>query len=355
MSREERMAILRMVQDGKITADEAASLLRAIETAEEREAGFGEAGDQAGGWSGSQGGNQGGSQSAGQGTGTFIPEGGLISEDLLQSIKQGLFGLFGTGHQFEEEITEDFAAEGPVRIDFASTNGRVEVKGWDGPGFKLHLVKTVRAADRAAAEQVAKDLVEVINVPGNLSVKMRDGIRGWNVGLTIEALLPRDRVGELNLRTSNGRIEATDFTCATCHITSSNGRIVAEGLKASQATLHTSNGSITANGLKGSVDAGTSNGSITVGLDGASGDVRLHTSNGSIRCGMPSDAATGVAIDARTSLGSITADVPNLEIIECGKHGTKSLRAHTRGFDTAANQVKVNATTSNGSITLAAR
>lgn len=346
MSREERMTILQMVQEGKITAEEAANLLRTIESVELREtvgmpampatpatpATPAEPGSQ-------------------PNLGSIIPEGGLISEDILTAIKQGIFGLFGSGYQFEEDLAGEFVATGPVRIDFGSSNGRIEVKPWDQPGYRLHLTKSVRAADRAAAEEAARDMVEHINDANGLVVRVRDGNRAWS-GLVIEALIPRDRVGDLNLHTSNGRIEVSGVTCQTCRLHSSNGRIVADGIAAREAALRTSNGSITASGLRGPVDASTSNGSITIALTEASGDVKLHTSNGSIRCQLPA-AGGSFDIEARTSMGSITADVANLEIVEQSKHtGSKFLRAHTRGFDTAAQRAGVRATTSNGSVTI---
>ena len=350
MSREERMAILQMVQEGKITAEEAVNLLKAVEAAEQRELeateGNGESAD------GRPTGEARPEPSSGEGKG-LIREGGLISDELVKRLTSELLGLFGPGHRIEEDIEGEFAGDGPVRVEIATGNGRIDVKPWDGPGFKLHLIKSVRAASESAAEEAARDLAQISNVPGLFSVRMREGLR-LNAGLTIEALLPRDRIAELNLRTSNGRVEVADIDCAACVVTTSNGRIVAEGVRAKSAKLKTSNGSIAASGLTGSVEAVSSNGSITVALSGCDGDISLHTSNGSIRCRVPDDAGTGFDIEAATTLGSITVEVPNLETIDRDKSfGHNYLRARSANFSASPRQVRVSARTSNGSITIA--
>ncbi|MGE5561437.1 MAG: DUF4097 family beta strand repeat-containing protein [Chloroflexota bacterium] len=345
MSREERMAILQMVQEGKITAEDGVNLIKAVETAEQREL---EAANPSLAAPAAEGGDQ-PTPVVTDGKG-LIREGGVLNDDVISRLASELLGLFGPGRRVEEDIEGEFAADGPVTIEFSTTNGRIDIKPWDGPGFKLHLIKTVRAGSDKQAEEAARDLAVIDNVPGLLSVRMREGFH-FNTGLAIEALLPRDRVSDLRLRTSNGRVEVVDIDCATCNISTSNGRIVAEGVSARSANLKTSNGSITASGMTGSVDAGSSNGSITLTLAGTEGDIKMHTSNGSIRCYVPQDNAAGFDIEARTMLGSITADVPNLEIINQEKSfGHNYLRARTADLASRQRQVRVTATTSNGSI-----
>lgn len=348
MSREERMAILQMVQEGKITAEDGVNLIKAIENAEERE--FTAANPQPAAPAGELPGDAPRPDPIFPEGRGLIREGGVINDDLIKRLTSELLGLFGPGHRVEEDIEGDFAAEGPVKIEFATSNGRIDIKPWDGPGFKLHLIKTVKAGSDSAAETAAQNLAQIDNVPGLLSVRMREGFH-INMGLTIEALLPRDRVSDLSLRTSNGRVEVSDIGCDNCNITTSNGRIVAEGVSAKTANLKTSNGSITATGMTGSVDAGSSNGSITLVLAGCEGNIQLHTSNGSIRCHVPHDTDTGFDIEARTMMGSISADVPNLEIINQEKSfGHNYLRARSADLAARPRQVRVVATTSNGSV-----
>lgn len=341
MSREERMAILQMVQEGKITAEEGVNLIKAIETAEQPELGA-ESSQPA----------PTGEEPAGEPRrDPIFTEGkGIVSDDLLKRLTGELLGLFGPSHRVEEDIEGEFASDGPVKIDFSTSNGHIEVRPWDGPGFKLHLIKSVKSGSDRSAEEAARELAQIDNVPGELTVRMRSGLSMF-AGLSIEALLPRDRVAELNLRSSNGRIEVSDIDCPACTIVTSNGRIVAEGVSAKTAKLRTSNGSITASGLTGSVEAGSSNGGISLTLADCEGEISLHTSNGSIRCHVPDDGVTGYDIEARTMLGSITADVPNLEIVSQEKSfGQNHLRARSADLASRQRQVKVTANTSNGSI-----
>jgi len=90
--------------------------------------------------------------------------------------------------------------------------------------------------------------------------------------------------GDIELMTSNGRIELENVTTAyTIDAATSNGRIIISGVSAKDVSLYTSNGYINALALEAdNIEAETSNGHITMGVAGNFADyhVRMTTENG---------------------------------------------------------------------------
>ena len=134
---------------------------------------------------------------------------------------------------------------------------------------------------------------------------------------------------QVELRTSNSRIEATDLSCMNLNCASSNGRLVLNHVrsrqtltcKTSNARIEghnvqsggalqctTSNGRIEAHELKSDRDLilTTSNGGILAEGCTAQGELRLTTSNGRLetwRC-------DGAAVNLKTSNSSIRGELP---------------------------------------------
>lgn len=173
---------------------------------------------------------------------------------------------------------------------------------------------------------------------------------GWNKSApTVELFLPRDALVDVTarasnasvkvsgcralcqveLRTSNSRIEATDLSCMNLNCASSNGRLVLNHVRSRQTltcktsnarieghnvqsggTLQytTSNGRIEAHELKSDHDLilTTSNGGLLAEDCTAKGELRLTTSNGRLetwRC-------DGAAVNLKTSNSSIRGELP---------------------------------------------
>lgn len=172
---------------------------------------------------------------------------------------------------------------------------------------------------------------------------------GWKQSApTVELSLPRDALTDLearasnasikvigcqalcqvNLKTGNSRIEATDLSCMRLECVSSNGRLVLqnvrsrqnlscktsnariEGQKVSAGSLQftTSNGRIEAHELqsKGDLILTTSNSGILAEDSNANGELRLTTSNGRLEAWR----SEGARVSLRTSNGSIRGQLP---------------------------------------------
>ena len=175
---------------------------------------------------------------------------------------------------------------------------------------------------------------------------------GWNKSApTVELSLPRDALTDLqakasnasikvigcqalcqvNLKTGNSRIEATDLSCMSLECVSSNGRLVLqnvrsrqnlscktsnariEGQKVSAGSLQftTSNGHIEAHELKskGDLVLTTSNSGLLAEDCTAKGELRLTTSNGRLEVWR----SEGASVSLKTSNGSIRGQMPGAQ------------------------------------------
>ena len=166
-----------------------------------------------------------------------------------------------------------------------------------------------------------------IHVPRHTELS---SISSSNGALRIESI-----EGMAHLHTSNGSIRVTGLVGAL-DAQSSNGSLEIADVTG-DTTLHTSNSSIHADVRKGRFGASTSNGSITVRLtepdsnpvhlDSSNGhieltmdavrEVKASTSNSSITVRMP--AGAGATLDAHTSNSSITCDF-DVSTHEFSKH-----------------------------------
>ncbi len=375
---EERLLILQMVEEGKITSSEAAELLQALEeharteheieefevekdvqrrigSFEERMERMGEDIERAA--------TDFAERLEHQITDKVEKLPGFI-EKLLESIGGGSLAAFiGPGYEFTEELAGEFDAEAgrPIEPDFSTKNGRIELESWDQPGYKVVLVKKVKASTEEEAAELAVKMVEVKSEHNRLEIKSKEhgvGIGAVQGGVRIKAYLPRKFMYSTILRSANGRITVEDLVLTRAQLNTSNGRIVCSGVTARDVEARTSNGRIILDRVIGNVVARTSNGSIRVGTVRVEkdADYDLATSNGSVRIRPEIRDDIGYSVEASTSLGRIKTDLPGLAFDEDNRrrHGRKSIKAHTEGFDEKPIKVRIRATTTNGSVRIGA-
>lgn len=217
---------------------------------------------------------------------------------------------------------------------------------------------------------------KVTQTENALSFKTQFPSRTWG---KIEIMIPK-HLSNLNIVTTNGKCELDDISADTIEFNTSNGRIcllncqsktieavtsngkiIATGTIADFANFSTSNGKIEIENCKfDKLDAKTSNGSIV--LDGiykisnAEGNYNLRTSNGKIVIALNNSETCGCMIDATTSLGSISVDLPQLNYFIDKRSFSMQSTAQIKSsnFDSVADKILINAHTSNSSIVVAA-
>lgn len=259
------------------------------------------------------------------------------------------FDIFGNSYRFEDVHEGAFTDVDKVGMHVNTSNGRIEVIAWDEPKFKVVLRKTVRANSEEEARRKAEEMCTITNTGDHLIIDGR-ALTGGNSGLSVEAYLPKDRLYDFDLVSSNGRIALTDLNAGQLEARSSNGRITLERVNARQARVNTSNGSVSSTGDVDDLVAHTSNGSIAVNarvLRPTS--LQLNTSNGSVRVRVHNADDLAHSLNLVTSMGSVRVDLPRQKsIIETEEK--RRFVSTSQGFEDAARRLTVAARTSNGGI-----
>jgi hypothetical protein len=271
--------------------------------------------------------------------------------DYLDRAARAGWGAWGPGYRFEHAAEGELEGgeDGPAGLDLEGWNGQVALRAVPGARVRLLLRETVHAASEEEARQVA-DRVAASVSGRQVSVQRREEGDSWPGALSLEADLPAAAVWSGVVRTGNGRLGLAGLTVRGLRLESSNGRITLEGGAAEDVTALTSNARIEVAGLRGRADLRTSNAPIIVAWAGAEGEgeVQAVTSNGSIEVAVP--PGTAVDVDASTTNGRIDPAGLGGEAPAGRGSGRADLRWRSPGWDGAASRVRLMLRTSNGSI-----
>ncbi len=153
------------------------------------------------------------------------------------------------------------------------------------------------------------------------------------IGVHFRVQLPIHQIKNIKIKTSNGFVEASDFS-GTLDIVTSNGGVALTDVNGIIKVI-TSNGNISGNRIAGELNVVTSNGFVDVessqGLCGAdiktsnarisfkspideAGNYNLITSNGRIEMFVPEDSK--MTVEAHTSNGEISCELPHDPMID---------------------------------------
>src|ERR1043165_4185367 len=218
----------------------------------------------------------------------------------------------------DRTLDRTFDVRPGARVTLDNVNGRVAVSSWNQPRVRVVALQHVESRDSALATQTMNSLVNINADANGLHIrtnnpKNNDGFFAWLAGMSVQA--------RVNYEITVPRSMNLD--------------------------LETVNGTVTANNVSGVLRLGTPNGSIAAELLTAppGRPVSLSTTNGRISVSVPRTIAAH--IDADTTNGSITSDLPVLTQ-SATKH---SLRGTLNGGGTAALRLH----TTNGSIVINGR
>jgi DUF4097 and DUF4098 domain-containing protein YvlB len=223
---------------------------------------------------------------------------------------------------------------------------------------------------------VVDEFFKAEQVNNHISLKTQFPSRTWG---KVEILVPK-HLSNLHITTTNGKCEINDITAdniesntsngritlsncqgKTIEAVTSNGRITASGTSAAFADFSTSNGKIEIDNCKfDKLDAKTSNGAILLDgiykMNSTEGNYNLRTSNGKITIDLNNSETCGYMLDATTSVGSISVDLPQLNYFVDKKSFSMQSVAQIKSanFDSVTDKIFINAHTSNSSIVVEA-
>ncbi len=374
MQEEQRM-ILRMLEEGKISAEEAEVLLKALgggKTAEPDD-------PQVDPWVRLE--------RLGE---DFASKVEVATERFSRSLEHNFGDKLGKlpkilsrvpflGYEETQEFTSvvkgKLGSGEVIAISLSNANGPIRVQGWSEDEYQLTLVQRLRGSDR---DQLGTRLFD----PGWEEEAERTDFRlnipiFGEASIAVNLLVPKERLYELGLATQNGSLRVEHLKATSIEVNTVNGSVHLHSLKANSIrggggngscemkdvdarVIHHSqgNGSYRLAVTASDVDLLTTNGSVNVRIPRVHGitSYRLRTTNGSIRVTFPSQPDLGLALNLQTSVGRISTDETALEIGRQERQGGGAvLAAHSVDYSNRPDKLDLDASSTSGSITVSSR
>jgi DUF4097 and DUF4098 domain-containing protein YvlB len=320
---EERMAVLRMLEEGKITAEEAYTLLEALRGG--REEGFTE---------------EKGSDLLGKFKEklAFIPN--LIREtaekevdeieDKTESIKKADFGSIiadsildligeGKGENLEKEFEFKDVSEN-ISLRIAISNGDVTLKRWDNDYIRVRAEYTIRQRGKGLDVKYEENCLNILSDKALKRAK-------------IEVYLPDVICEEVKLESVNGDIFAENLNMRKVSIKNVNSDVSLGDSYLEEVNISTVNGDISIYNIK---------------VDSPRVFVKLSTINGDVRVKLEEDGL-GIKYKLKTITGDCSINLPGIFPPIKNKH---YLKGSTRNFREAEKKIEIQISSINGDITL---
>lgn len=412
---EEKMLILQMLQEGKITAEDAVKLLEALDKGGENTAPsgskindfrdeltaklndmkideklnkFGEKatriaetlGEKAGKLAGQLGDNM-SPDKIGNSTEKFTEEFAKRMENLGQDIAESaskladtfagqLDGLFeGNYEKYRYNSSYTYPVTESSRLYLKTSNFSIKVSSSDSNDMKVTIFANSNVP-QLALDEYFKTITEsgyyrlATEFPGRtrgrIELQVPKGLSLLDISTDNAKCEVNDMdMGQLNCSTSNGRVTLTNCSANEIEILTDNEKVILTGVTARVANIRTSNSKITIEaGHLDNIDAKTSNASITASNsrkgDSLSSNYIFYTSNGKIDIGQETSEGFEHMVDAHTSMGSIDVNLANLTYSMDKKSiGMKSTaEVKSENFDTASSTITIKAVTTNAPINI---
>lgn len=358
---EKRKQILQMVEEGKLTVDEALTLLNSLEANPEPTVKVNASSELTP--------YVGKSSSS---SSTFKPSSASFKEKLFSFVDQTVKKVkdvdldfnFGPSVKVQHIFQQTEAYIQAIDIDIA--NGSVKVKPWGSPDVRIECESDVYKVEgqEQARQAFLKDVLFSIengklkfNVQKkHMKVKAtvyipeteyeRVNVRVFNGPIEGERL----NVRELKAKTANGLIRFYEVNSGQLEAETSNGHIELSRVFSSKCEMATINGSIKFDGDYKKIDAQTFNGDIEGYLKGERVELAfLKTTTGHIELYTPSHL--GIEGDLKSNLGKFVCNLPQMELIE-EKKETVMKQMRFRAYLETAKSYKLLAESKAGSITI---
>lgn len=244
--------------------------------------------------------------------------------------------------QLVKQQLDVFNGTGITKIDAQTANGKITLEGSDRDEVTVRAWKEVRGRRAAAADFAEKVGIYAEQVGDELRIFTDHPPPPKGVNLSVRYAIEAPREVDVNLRTVNSNIEVSGVSGAI-DATTVNGAIELEG-ETGPIRARTTNSSIKAEIglLTEEAEFSTTNGSIAVKVDYCIGSVAALTTNGSIGLMLPADFAG--QLDAEARRGRVHSDFP---IPVVGK-----IKSRLKGEIGEAGDAVIKLRSTNGSIRL---
>ncbi|WP_347548803.1 DUF4097 domain-containing protein [Pseudalkalibacillus hwajinpoensis] len=345
---EERRMILKMIEDGKISADEGTKLLKALGSNEE-------AGEHK---------REKTSDHADRTTASGYKVGQFV-ESLIQKVKDmDLDFNFGSSeevsHVFEQSDVD------PKTLDVHIRNGEITLQTWDRNDVKIDCRANIY---RVSNQQDARDKLLRDTYFSVENGRMTFKSERADVKVSLVIYVPSsdyegiwvttfngDVTGEnmtsakAKLKTANGKIGVRKSSVKVLEAETGNGAIVVEGSSGEICELETANGPITIDGTFVETEAQSMNGTIRHTLQNpVNGSADFKTVNGTIHVVVPK--GMNIKGDLKSTIGAITTDLDHMSILREKKEISQRLKKF-RTEEESEHSYRIEANSTAGSISV---
>jgi len=291
--KEERLKILELLEQGKISAEEASQLLSQFQD-KPSEGGF------------------------------------------LDWVKSGITAI--NGYRYHSEFESAPAGNGIKTIRMYGKNANVSVKSYEGSTLKVKC---------EYSSKIENPQIALLEENGVIELSYNDHEIKF---MAIKCYVPAVLVENAKIASGNGRVSIEGINCNQLEANTSNGRIKLEKVNAKTAEVVTTNGAIKLEKTNiVDADLHTTNGGISVEDLAAwqqEHKLKVRTTNGGISVEIP--AGVGIKLDAKTTNGGIHCN--SIQGYTSKGYVGKSISGQNQLFDSAEQKIVLDLATTNGGI-----
>jgi hypothetical protein len=340
MSDEERIRILKMLEEGKISANDALDLLNAINEKQPQRPAWQDATEDLG--EGLRSTMRSVSDTVNDALrGVNGEEIGRAVERAIRSVRDG-FRSFHDSVSKEFNLAGDWPEGGPLPVEIEANNDALTVHAWSENRYEFRI-----EAD------LPTEGTEAVRFSANANgVKL---VPDGATSLRIDAYIPAHGCKDLILKNHNDIIRVEGAEVERLDVRTTNDSIEVNA-KAHDVSLTTTNDNIrgTITGLR-NLTCNTTNDQIDLRVTPVeTGFWRLATSNDSIRLQVASPEGTGFDIRTRTTNDPIYISLPGMTYNESVDYGAIQFAGKTDGYESAPVKISVEASTTNDKISIEA-
>lgn len=240
------------------------------------------------------------------------------SSSSLGSLSNLLGGLFGGAllNTYTYEDSEKGVFEGiePYKISIHGVNGRVIVEPVEGVEWHLTSVTSINANSEDEAKTAARDLYQVDKRRDTLEVTAKK-MFGQSRTVHFYLRVPKHFLYELDVRSTNGSVQIGEVKASLLRASTTNGKVEVE-TDAEEMNLSSSNGRVQLSGCARVVNCRTVNGRIAVDCPIAQpGEMELTTVNGRIIIRVKESQERGLRFTGTTVSSKVSSDLRSQQVL----------------------------------------
>jgi len=230
----------------------------------------------------------------------------------------------------------------PCELNLSAMNGDIRVKGYNGDKITAHISSVAKKAGAT---------IELVKLGGKYFLKYEPEEFSM---VAIDAFVPERAFGMVRISGTNGRLDIASLSAGEVNFTNANGVLSAKNISAKKATIENINAPIDAAEIDVSQLAITNyNSPLALSISAfsqyADYDWSIETGNAKLNISLPTAPNLGYHVKAHAAMGEIMLGLTGLQYLI---NEPSLVEAQSVNFGAAAKKVKISVETSNASLAI---